>query len=107
MVKLVDIDRGLRLFSEDPKVARQRFILYMQETNEDQCLDIKEITKVTDDHVRDYLRTIGILSNSMLQQMDREERDAVLVKMKKLKGVSIRQISRVTGISKSVIDRLK
>ncbi|TKD70747.1 transposase [Pseudalkalibacillus hwajinpoensis] len=107
IVKLADIDRGLRLFSEDRTVARQRFILFMQETNEDQCLDIKEITKVTDDQVRDYLRTMGIISNSMLQQMDREERNVVLAKMKRIKGVSIRQISRVTGISKSVIDRMK
>lgn len=107
MVKLVDIDRGLRLFSEDTKVAQQRFILYMQETNQDQCLDIKEAIKLSDDQVRDYLRTIGILSNSMLQQMDREERNVVLAKMKRIKGVSIRQISRVTGISKSVIDRIK
>ncbi|MDP4553428.1 hypothetical protein Q9251_21470 [Alkalihalobacillus macyae] len=88
-------------------MARQRFILYMQETNEDQCLDIKETIKLSDDQVRDYLRAICILSNSMLQQMDREERNVVLAKMKKIKGVSIRQISRVTGISKSVIDRLK
>ncbi|WP_377887511.1 transposase [Alkalihalobacillus sp. R86527] len=105
-VKLADIDRGLCLFSVDRKVARRQFILFMQEINEDRCLDIYEKIKLTDDEVRDYLRSIGVMSSSMLQQMDREERNAVLLKMKKLKGVSIRQISRVTGISKSVIDRL-
>ena len=42
IVRLADIDRGLRLFSEDRKMARRRFILYMQETNEDQYLDIKD-----------------------------------------------------------------
>ncbi len=85
IVKLADIDRGLRLFSVDRKMARRRFILYMQEINQDQCLDINEKIKLSDDQVRDYLRTIGIISNSMLQQMDREERNVVLAKMKRIK----------------------
>lgn len=63
--------------------------------------------KLSDDQVREYLRTMGVTSNSMLQQIDRKNRDAVLAKLKKLNGVSIRQISRIAGISKSVIDRVK
>ena len=78
----------------------------MQEINEDYSLDINMKIKLSDDKVRDYLRTIGIIS-SMLQQMAREERNVMLAKMKRIKGVSIRQISRVTGISKSVIERIK
>ncbi|MFA1820842.1 hypothetical protein ACDX78_11770 [Virgibacillus oceani] len=40
-----------------------------------------------------------------LQQMDKETRDAVLAKLKSLNGVSQRQLSRITGISKTVIQR--
>jgi putative transposase len=106
-VKLAEIDRGLGLFSPDRQMARRRFIEYMLKRNNDQCLDINEKVKLSDEQVREYLRTIGVLSSSMLQQMDRDDRNAVLAKVKKLKGVFIRQISRMTGISKSVIDRIK
>ncbi|TLS38639.1 transposase [Pseudalkalibacillus caeni] len=54
---------------------------------------------------RAYFLTLGVTSNSVLQRMDREERDKVLARLKELNGVSIRQISRITGISKSVIHR--
>lgn len=106
-VKITDIDRGLNLFSRDRRAAIEKFVDYMQEVNDDQCLDLKESVKLSDNQVREYLRTVGITSSSMLQQMDREERDAVLAKLKKLNGISSRQISRITGISRSVIDRVR
>jgi putative transposase len=105
-VKLVEIDRGLNLFSTDRQLARKRFIDYMQKQNNDGCQDINGKVKLSDDQVGEYLRTIGVLSSSMLQQMDRDDRNDVLTKLKKLKGVSLRQISRITGISKSVIGRI-
>ncbi|MDQ0252834.1 REP element-mobilizing transposase RayT [Evansella vedderi] len=105
--EITDIDRGLNLFSQDRKSAIERFIVYMQEDNEDQCLDLTQRVKLSDDQVREYFRKLGVTSNSMLQQMNKEKRNEILTQVKKLKGVSIRQISRVTGISKSVIDRIK
>ena len=106
-MKITNIDRGLNLFSPDRRTAMKKFIDYMQEVNDDQCLDLTERVKLADDQVREYLRTVGVTSNSTLQQLGRDDRDAVLAKLKKLNGVSIRQISRITGISKSVIDRVK
>ncbi|MGJ9382072.1 transposase [Salipaludibacillus sp. CF4.18] len=106
-VKFTDIDRALNLFSINRKTAVGRFVAYMQETNDDQCLDLEERVKFSDNQVREFLRAAGVKSNSMLQQMDMENRNAVVSTLKKRKGVSIRQISRITGISKSVIDRIK
>ncbi|WP_252183540.1 transposase [Rossellomorea vietnamensis] len=81
-VKLVEIDRGLNLFSSDRQLARKRFIDYMQKHNNDQCLDINEKVRLSDEQVREYLRTVGVLSSSMLQQMNRDDRNAVLGKVK-------------------------
>jgi DNA-directed RNA polymerase specialized sigma24 family protein len=53
-----------------------------------------------------YLSELGISSNSALQKLEEEERDAVIRKMKAMQDVSIRQLARITGISKSVIDRI-
>ncbi|NEY72344.1 transposase [Bacillus mesophilus] len=104
-VSIVDIDRGLRLLSEDRKVAIYSFKEYMEESNADKCLEYE--VKLSDLEVRDYLFSLGIESSSMLQQMDRDQRDVILSKVKEIKGVSLGQISRITGISKSVIYRAK
>ena len=101
---IVDIDMGLQLFSPDRKKAISVFIQYMNETNQDQCLDMR--VKMSDNEIREFLKEIGITNSSNLQRMDKEERDAVLANLKELNGVTLRQLSRITGISKSVIDRV-
>ena len=40
-----------------------------------------------------------------LQSMEKEERDGFLRKIKAVKGISTRQIARLTGISQSVVSR--
>ena len=44
-------------------------------------------------------------SNSELQQLHRDKRNEIIRKLKLIEGVTIGQLSRITGISKSVIDR--
>lgn len=103
---LVDIDDVLNLFSKDRQKAIQLYINYMQQQNNDQCLDVHIQMKKTDQEVRDYLKSLGIANSSQLQQMTKADRDEILASVKALKGVSIRQLSRITGISKSVIGRV-
>jgi putative transposase len=106
-VKIVDIDVGLRLFSSDRKKAIKWFIQYMNELNDDQCLDDQVKVRMSDSEVREYLRKLGITNSSLLQQMEKGNRDETLVKLKQLNGVTVRQLSRITGISKSVIQRVQ
>jgi predicted transcriptional regulator len=49
---------------------------------------------------------MGITTISQLQRLNKEQRDNVIRKMKEKDGITIRQLARITGISKSVIDRL-
>jgi putative transposase len=105
-VKMVDIDVGLRLFSEERKMALPKFKEYMQQHNQDQCLDDVVRVRLSDREVKEHLTNIGITSISHFQQLEKEERDQVLVMLKGLKGVNLRQLSRITGISKSVIQRV-
>jgi putative transposase len=106
-VDMVDIDWGFQLFSEDRKQAFPLFIQYMQQQNQDQCLDYVVKVRLSDNEVREYLNEMGIASSSLLQKLDKVERDRVLVMLKGLEGVNLRQLSRVTGISKSVIQRVR
>jgi putative transposase len=104
---LLNTSNALQLFSNKKSTALNSFIDYMTLTNDDQYLDEFQINRITDDDVRRYLQEIGIMSNSMLQRMDKEQRNVILAELKKLKGVSNRQISRITGISSSVIQRVR
>ena len=72
----------------------------------DECLEYQEKVVVKDDQIVKFLRGMGIASISQLQQLDKEQRDDVLRRLKEREGVTIRQLARITGISKSVIDRV-
>jgi putative transposase len=105
---LVDIDFGLNMFSPDRCKAIQLFTDYMKIINDDdQCLDDNLKVRMSDSEVKSHLVKLGIINNSILQQVDRGTRDAIILELKKLDGVTIRQLSRITGISKSVIDRIR
>ncbi|WP_053360782.1 transposase [Bacillus sp. FJAT-27251] len=104
--KIVDIDQGLDLFSPDRRTAIQMFMACMMEANEDQCLEHQIRVRMPDHKVKEFLHELGIKDNSTLQQMEKTERDLILAQLKELKGTTVRQISRITGISKSVIDRV-
>jgi putative transposase len=106
IVEMVDINLGLRLFSEDRNIALPLFKKYMEQHNHDQCLDDVVRVRLSDCEVKEHLTKIGIASISHFQQLEKEERDQVLVMLKGLKGVNLRQLSRITGISKSVIQRV-
>jgi len=103
---LITIDKGLSLFHADRKIALDYFNACMTEESEEQCMSNEPRIKVSDSQLLDYLRSRGVIENNKLQQMKKEDRDAILTNLKEIKGVSLRQISRVTGISKSVIERV-
>lgn len=104
---IIDIDFGLNLYSLDRTKAMQMFTDHMGESSDEQCLDDQVRARVTDDKVREYLYQLGLPNISQLQQLDKQNRDAVLSRLKKMEGVTVRQLARITGISKSVIQRVR
>ena len=93
-------------FSDDRAKAVELFKDYNHENNTDKCLDYIEKLVLSDKAVINYLNEMGIKSISQLQQLNKEKRDEVIRRIKKREGITIRQLARVTGISKSVIDRV-
>ncbi|WP_400243350.1 transposase [Niallia sp. JL1B1071] len=104
---LVDTELALQLFSHDEKKALELFKAYSCEINEDNCLEANNSVKIADEEVLKIMRSLGIPNNSTLQQMNKKDRDKFLKKLKEIEGVTIRQIARITGISKSVVQRAK
>ncbi|AXI10388.1 transposase [Oceanobacillus zhaokaii] len=105
-VNMIDIDFGLDLISPDRNKAIRLYIEYMRQPNDDQCLEDTVNVRKSDSEVREFLFQLGIPNISNLQQMDKESRNAILAKVKAVDGVSLRQLSRITGVSKSVIQRI-
>jgi hypothetical protein len=61
---------------------------------------------MTDPEVRLYFAGYGVAEVNELKQLERSRREEIIGAVKAQNGVTIRQISRITGISKSVIDRI-
>ncbi|MCM3617916.1 transposase [Sutcliffiella horikoshii] len=102
---IIETKPVFNLFSTNHREALHHFKQYMNKPNDDQCLDYT--FKLTDSEVRVYLSELGITNKNKLQQMDPYDRNSILIELKKQKGISNVQIARITGISKSVIQRLQ
>lgn len=104
---VTDTEFGIGIFANDRKKALSLLTAYMDEMTTDECLDDFEKISITDKEITVYLRSIGIESISAFQRYDKDERDQVLRRLKAIRGITVRQLARVTGVSKSVIDRIR
>ncbi len=104
---ITDINFALDFFSSDRLKAIKLFEEFTNEKNEDKCLDYEEKLRLKDDEVRGYLAINGIKNKDEINQLDKSKRNKIISKIKSIDGVTIRQLSRITGLSKSVIDRIE
>ncbi|TWH46240.1 transposase [Sporomusa sp. KB1] len=105
--QIVDINFILGMFSLDSELAREDYVRFMNETSDnDDCLEYKEQVTLKDEEVKVLIQKNANVSTSQeLQTMKRSERNAILKEIKKIQGITTRQIARLTGISQSVITR--
>ncbi len=85
------------------------YAAYIAEKNDDLCMefdDHKYSNNRDDEWAMNIIRReLGITSGTMLQQMDMENRNDALRRLKNT-GISLRQIERLTGINRNVIYRV-
>ncbi len=103
---IIDTDYMFDMFSQDRKEAIKLFTVYTNMQNDDQCLDDNEKLKVSDSEIRAILLQKSISDTIQLIQLNKQKRNEIIKALKSIEGVTIRQLSRITGISKSVIDRV-
>ncbi len=74
--------------------------------NEDNCIDVNEVKfRVTDEKAKMIIQKITKCDSiSEFQCLSKEKRDKMLIKLKE-HGLSIRQINRLTGISRGIIEK--
>ncbi len=84
------------------------FIRYNNENNNDRCLEISEapVLRVTDEQAKEIVYKVCKCSSiAEFQKLDIKNRDIYLRKLKD-KGLSIRQISRLTGASFGIVRKM-
>lgn len=95
----------MELFSPDKERAIDLFIKHMTRNNEDSFPAFDENIRFTDAQVIIKLKELGVENISELQKLEKNMRNSYIWALKITKGIGIRQISRITGISKGVIER--
>lgn len=102
---IVDSEYVLDMFSDNSKEAIKLFEKFMDEENDDKCIDFNDNIRMHDSELLDYLHNFGIKNVSELQQLSKEKRNIIINELKKINGISLRQLARVTGLSKKIIER--
>ncbi len=88
-------------------IPKRTFINFNDENNEDRCLDddYSRIKRVTDDQAKNIIAQITNCKNVTDFQKLSQYSKAYYIKQIHDNGVSIRQINRLTGISKGMVER--
>ena len=82
-----------------------QFVDYHREANDDKCMEVEESFRLTDEDAKKLILKIAKCKNATeFQQLEPAKRNIYLHKLHE-NGMSIRQISRLTGITKRVVER--
>ena len=101
-----DIDFALSLFHTDRKNAINSFIEFVNQENNDKCLDIPEKRPITDEDARRIIKEhCRVEHTTDIQKFDKNKRNSCLKDLKEIHNLSIRQIERLTGIGRGIIQR--
>jgi len=100
---LTDIWFLLDQLNDNRKIALDMFTQYMNEQNSDMCLDSFDKKRLLDRDAEIIIKEEGKIEFCQeIQQMDIGKRNKLLAILKN-EGISIRQISRITGLNRSII----
>lgn len=97
---LVDVDFVLEI------IGREQLIEFHREMSDDTFLDITESPfRLTDEEAKRIIKRVSKCNNlSEFQHFEVKLRNSYIKKLRK-EGLSIRQISRLTGVSKGIVER--
>ncbi len=101
-----DTEFVLDIFNSNREKAICEFIEFIKKENKDECLEIKEKLQITDDEAKTIIKDHCNIEHAFdLQKLDIDVRNLYLKDIKEKYGLSIRQIERITGISRGIVQR--
>lgn len=105
--KRTDTDFVLDIFNEANRAcAVDDFIEYINKEDGDECMDINEKGHLTDNEAIKIIKEYCKVEHGVdLQKLEVDKRNLYIRRLKELK-LSIRQIERLTGISRGIIQKV-
>jgi putative transposase len=101
--KMIETDFALQLFNDDKNKAIASFAEFHEIARDDTCLDMNVRRRILDEEAIGVIKTTCNLNQcSDVQGLERDKRDRYLKALKE-KGLSTRQLARLTGISRNII----
>ena len=103
--RLTDTGFVLEMFSPEPKEAAEMLAEFVAKDSDSLpvFLDESKSKHIRDEHAIELIKNAGQVSScSALAYLEKEDRDRVLVTLKE-RGLSVRQISRLTSINRSIV----
>ncbi|HSU78834.1 MAG TPA: transposase, partial [Candidatus Angelobacter sp.] len=103
---LLDEKFILSLFSADATQAKEKFKEFNEKVSYDQCLDDNGYgkTRLTDEEARQEIKALlGSIEIAQVKGLPRLQRNDLLQKIKRIEGLSQRQVARILGVSPSLI----
>ena len=103
---LVDREFALKMFNKDQDRAIKALAEFHNQIEDDECLDIDDSCRITDQEAGEIIRSrFNLKSSQDMQKLEREKRDNYIKQLKEKYSLSIRQIERLTGINRGIIFR--
>jgi putative transposase len=104
---ITDTEFGLSMFSNERKEAIKLFAKYMNENDNEECLEMEQTSRrISDKEAQEKMCKLCRTKNAAeFQKVDVETRNKNIAILKE-NGLSIRQISRLTGISFGIIRKI-
>ncbi len=85
--------------------SSEAFMNFLETENDDKCMEYNIASGYSDEEaLKMILKITGEENPQLLQEYERKRRDGVLCQLKET-GLRIRQISRLTGINRNIVQR--
>lgn len=96
----------LDIFSKNKPQAVSEFHRCMQAFSKETCLDDPILARLSDgEATRIMVEIMGSQNFSILHTMLKSDRDIILSNFKAVRGISLRQIARITGLGYQTVNR--
>ena len=103
---LLDSTLILGVFSEDQKTGIKKFKEYNEMENQDKFIDDEVRKRLSDDEAREEINKAIIgYKIANIKSLPKSQRDEIVGRIKKIEGITQRQISRIIGMSLSLVNR--
>ncbi|MBR2836113.1 MAG: transposase [Coriobacteriales bacterium] len=85
--------------------TNEELTAFLETENCDICLEFESTDEHADTKALELIKTITKETNPQaIQSLEKNQRDQILVKLKE-QGLSVRQISRLTGVNRNIVQR--